>query len=41
MLDDKDRRHQSLRAHDWRLKAAMRRGAWDGTAALIAMGGRR
>jgi len=39
MLDDKDRIFTNLYGlHDWRLKAAMRRGAWDGTAALIAMG---
>src|SRR5262245_62031802 len=39
MLDDKDRIFTNLYGlHDWRLKAAMKRGAWDGTAALIAMG---
>jgi NADH-quinone oxidoreductase subunit F len=39
MLDDKDRIFTNLYGlHDWRLKAAMRRGAWDGTAALIALG---
>jgi NADH-quinone oxidoreductase subunit F len=39
MLDDKDRIFTNLYGlHDWRLKAAMRRGAWDGTAGLIAMG---
>ena len=39
MLDDKDRIFTNLYGlHDWRLKAAMKRGAWNGTAALIAMG---
>ena len=39
MLDDKDRIFTNLYGlEDWRLKAAMRRGAWDGTAALIALG---
>ncbi|HEX3215999.1 MAG TPA: NADH-quinone oxidoreductase subunit NuoF [Aestuariivirgaceae bacterium] len=39
MLDDKDRIFTNLYGlQDWRLKAAMRRGAWDGTAALIALG---
>ena len=39
MLDDKDRIFTNLYGlEDWRLKAAMRRGSWDGTAALIAMG---
>jgi NADH-quinone oxidoreductase subunit F len=39
MLDDKDRIFTNLYGlQDWRLKAAMRRGAWDGTAAMIAMG---
>jgi NADH-quinone oxidoreductase subunit F len=39
MLDDKDRIFTNLYGlQDWRLKAAMGRGAWDGTAALIALG---
>jgi NADH-quinone oxidoreductase subunit F len=39
MLDDKDRIFTNLYGlEDWRLEAAMRRGAWDGTAALIALG---
>jgi NADH-quinone oxidoreductase subunit F len=39
MLDDKDRIFTNLYGlHDWRLKAAMKRGAWDGTAGFIAMG---
>jgi NADH-quinone oxidoreductase subunit F len=39
MLDDKDRIFTNLYGlQDWRLKAAMKRGAWDGTAGLIAMG---
>jgi NADH-quinone oxidoreductase subunit F len=39
MLDDKDRIFTNLYGlQDWRLKAAMRRGAWDRTAALIALG---
>jgi NADH-quinone oxidoreductase subunit F len=39
MLADKDRIFTNLYGlHDWRLAGARRRGAWDGTEKLIAMG---
>ena len=39
MLQDKDRIFKNLYGHhSWRLKAARARGAWDGTAAMIARG---
>ncbi len=39
MLEDKDRIFTNLYGlHDWRLEAAKQRGAWNGTADLIAMG---
>ena len=39
MLADKDRIFTNLYGlHDWRLAGARRRGAWDGTDKLIAMG---
>ncbi|MDP7342537.1 MAG: NADH-quinone oxidoreductase subunit NuoF [Alphaproteobacteria bacterium] len=39
MLQDSDRVFTNLYgAHDWRLEGARRRGAWDGTSALIANG---
>ena len=39
MLQDKDRIFKNLYGHhSWRLKAACARGAWDGTAAMIARG---
>jgi len=40
MLEDKDRIFTNLYGlQDWRLEAAKKRGAWNGTADLIAMGG--
>ena len=39
MLADKDRIFTNLYGiHDWRLEAAKKRGAWDGTKDLIALG---
>ena len=39
MLEDKDRIFTNLYGrHDWRLEAAKKRGAWNGTKDLIAMG---
>jgi NADH-quinone oxidoreductase subunit F len=39
MLADKDRIFQNLYGvHDWGLKGAMKRGAWDGTKSLITKG---
>jgi NADH-quinone oxidoreductase subunit F len=39
MLADKDRIFQNLYGvHDWGLKGAMKRGAWDGTKAIITKG---
>ena len=39
MLEDKDRIFTNLYGlHDWRLEAARKRGAWNGTADLIRMG---
>ena len=39
MLEDKDRIFTNLYgAHDWRLEAAKRRGAWNGAADFIRMG---
>ena len=39
MLQDKDRIFKNLYGfHDWRLKAARARGAWDGTKAMIERG---
>ncbi|MBT8472018.1 MAG: NADH-quinone oxidoreductase subunit NuoF, partial [Marinicaulis sp.] len=39
MLEDKDRIFTNLYGlHDWRLEAAKKRGAWNGTADLIRMG---
>jgi NADH-quinone oxidoreductase subunit F len=39
MLADKDRIFTNLYGvHDWRLKGAMARGAWDGTKAIMANG---
>src|SRR3977135_2525747 len=39
MLDDKDRIFRNLYGlQDWRLEAARRRGAWDGTKAIIDKG---
>src|SRR5437660_5069047 len=39
MLDDKDRIFKNLYGlHDWGLEGARRRGAWDGTKALIDKG---
>ena len=39
MLEDKDRIFKNLYGfHDWRLKAARARGAWDGTKAMIERG---
>src|SRR5690242_19709214 len=39
MLDDKDRIFKNLYGlHDWGLEAARRRGAWDGTKAIIDKG---
>ena len=39
MLDDKDRIFKNLYGlHDWGLKGARRRGAWDGTKAIIDKG---
>jgi NADH-quinone oxidoreductase subunit F len=39
MLDDKDRIFTNLYGrHDWRLEAAKKRGAWNGTKDLLAMG---
>ncbi|MBX3547592.1 MAG: NADH-quinone oxidoreductase subunit NuoF [Xanthobacteraceae bacterium] len=39
MLADKDRIFQNLYGvHDWGLKGAMQRGAWDGTKAIITKG---
>ena len=39
MLKDSDRIFTNLYGfHDWRLKAARARGAWDGTKAMIERG---
>ncbi len=39
MLKDSDRIFKNLYGfHDWRLKAARARGAWDGTKAMIEKG---
>jgi NADH-quinone oxidoreductase subunit F len=39
MLDDKDRIFRNLYGlHDWRLKGARARGAWDGTKAILEKG---
>src|SRR3989440_11121129 len=39
MLDDKDRIFRNLYGlHDWGLEGARRRGAWDGTKAIIEKG---
>ncbi|HLB06474.1 MAG TPA: NADH-quinone oxidoreductase subunit NuoF, partial [Alphaproteobacteria bacterium] len=39
MLSDKDRIFTNLYGvHDWRLEAARRRGDWDGTKAILALG---
>ena len=39
MLEDKDRIFTNLYGrHDWRLEAARKRGAWNGTADLLRMG---
>src|SRR2546421_8599896 len=39
MLDDKDRIFRNLYGlHDWGLEGARRRGAWDGTKAIIDKG---
>src|SRR2546428_4829848 len=39
MLDDKDRIFKNLYGlHDWGLEGARRRGAWDGTKAIIDKG---
>jgi len=39
MLQDKDRIFKNLYGlHDWRLKAARARGAWDGTKAILEKG---
>ncbi len=39
MLEDKDRIFTNLYGlHDWRLEAAKKRGAWNGTADLMALG---
>ncbi|MGO9237087.1 MAG: hypothetical protein ACLP4V_24555, partial [Methylocella sp.] len=39
MLSDKDRIFKNLYGiHDWRLKGARARGAWDGTKALLEKG---
>ncbi|WP_395077441.1 NADH-quinone oxidoreductase subunit NuoF, partial [Hyphococcus sp.] len=39
MLEDKDRIFTNLYGlHDWRLEAAKQRGAWNGTADLMALG---
>jgi NADH-quinone oxidoreductase subunit F len=39
MLDDKDRIFRNLYGfHDWGLKGARERGAWDGTKAILAKG---
>src|SRR3981081_1121762 len=39
MLDDKDRIFRNLYGvHDWGLDGARRRGAWDGTKAIIEKG---
>jgi hypothetical protein len=36
MLDDKDRIFKNLYGlHDWRLKGARARGAWDNTSAIL------
>ena len=41
MLADKDRIFTNLYgAHDWGLKGAMQRGAWDNTKGLLAKGAR-
>jgi NADH-quinone oxidoreductase subunit F len=40
ILEDKDRIFTNLYGfHDWRLEEAKKRGAWNGTADMIAMGG--
>ena len=42
MLDDKDRIFTNLYGlHDWGLKGARARGAWDGTKAILEQGPRR
>jgi len=39
MLEDKDRIFKNLYGlHDWGLEGARRRGAWDGTKAIIDKG---
>ena len=39
MLADKDRIFTNLYGfHDWGLKAAMKRGSWDGTKAILEKG---
>ena len=39
MLDDKDRIFKNLYGlHDWKLEGARKRGAWDGTKAIIDKG---
>ena len=39
MLEDKDRIFTNLYGlHDWRLEAAKKRGAWNGTKDLMALG---
>ena len=39
MLEDKDRIFTNLYGfHDWRLKAARARGAWDGTKQILERG---
>ena len=39
MLSDKDRIFKNLYGqHDWRLKGARARGAWDGTKAILEKG---
>ena len=39
ILQDKDRIFLNLYGlHDWRLEAARQRGAWNGTADIIALG---
>src|SRR3954469_16663943 len=39
MLDDKDRIFRNLYGlHDWGLEGARRRGAWDGTKAIVEKG---
>ena len=41
MLEDKDRIFKNLYGyHDWGLKGARERGAWDGTKEILARGPR-